>query len=350
MESAGQSISRRITVNFMVGLDSLTFVIRRCRRCRLGSLRTKAVPGEGPQRAKVFFIGEAPGKEEDLTGRPFVGAAGKILTSALKAAGARREEVFITSVNKCRPPGNRRPRSDEVAACRPYLVEQIDEVRPSVIVVLGQHSFGSLLALKVGISNARRSLFLYHGMTVVPTYHPAAILYNRRLQASFRFDILRAIEIAQIVRKREGGMEPVRGKPFEIRLSAGVVPWDRGRGFLLIRRRDEGIWAFPKGTVEKGERLEETALRELCEEAGLRGKILADLGAVFYRFYDAKADVNCRKSVHYFLAKTPARPPRLEAMFEDSRWCLYPQAARLLHYENDLKMLMKARDAARVLP
>ena len=304
------------------------------------------MPGEGPARARVFFVGEAPGREEDLTGRPFMGLAGRVLTAALKSAGVQRENVFITSVNKCRPPGNRRPRPDEVASCRPYLAEQIDVIKPRVIVALGSHSFVALTGLKMRMSEARRSPYLYHGRTVIPTYHPAAILYNRSLQASLRFDVLKAVEIAQVAAVREGGLRPVRGKRFQVRLSSGVVPWDKHDRFLLIRRRDEGIWCFPKGTVEKGESLEETARRELHEETGLRGKLLAHLGATSYVFYDPAADVNCRKSVHYFLAGVPSGQVWLERMFEDSRWCARTEASRLLHYDNDLRVLSWASKAA----
>src|SRR5207249_7181685 len=118
-------------------LEDLARQIRGCTLCRLHEGRTHAVPGEGPAGAKVLLVGEGPGRHEDEAGRPFVGAAGRVLDAALAKAGIPREDVFITNVVKCRPPENRRPRADEIAACRPYLAAQIRLVHPGVIVTLG---------------------------------------------------------------------------------------------------------------------------------------------------------------------------------------------------------------------
>lgn len=126
-------------------LRELEEEIRRCTKCPLHRHRAKAVPGEGDPNAKVFFIGEAPGRNEDLEGRPFVGAAGKLLNRLLELAGLSRSAVFITNVVKCRPPGNRDPRPEEIEACAPYLDRQLAAVRPDIVVTLGRHSTAYLL-------------------------------------------------------------------------------------------------------------------------------------------------------------------------------------------------------------
>ncbi len=326
----------------MIGLEAISRQIRRCRKCRLSRSRKKAIPGEGPRNAKLFLVGEAPGREEDLSGRPFVGQAGKVLTSSLEAAGLPRSKVFITSVNKCRPPGNRKPKTDEVAACMPYLASQIDRVRPSIIVVMGQHALANLTGCREGMSKARKKSYLYHGITVVATYHPAAVLYNRRLQNTFRNDIRRAKNLLKLSKPRQGGLKPVRGKRTQLRVSSGCVPWSAKQGFLLIKRRDEGIWVLPKGTVEEDESLELTAMRELKEETGLNGLFVADLGTVSYSFYDESRKVNCEKIVHYYLMRTRQGKVRIESSFEDFRWCDYSMARKLLHYNNDKEILRRA--------
>ena len=171
-------------------LSKINEEIAKCTRCRLSSYRTKPVPGEGNSCAKVMFIGEAPGRFEDLQGRPFVGAAGKLLTELLNDISLSREEVFITNVVKCRPPNNRDPREDEIKACSSFLERQIEIIDPDIIVTLGRHSTRYILGragYKVdSIMRVRGREFeiLLEGRKrkVLPMLHPAAALYNPRLK------------------------------------------------------------------------------------------------------------------------------------------------------------------------
>lgn len=163
------------------GLDSLAHVadaVRACTRCPLYKTATNGVPGEGPNDAQFVVVGEAPGADEDASGRPFVGASGQLLTKILSAINLRREDVFIANVVKHRPPGNRNPAPDEVAACSPYLVRQLELVRPKVILTVGNFAAQTLLGTKLGISKLRGQIHLYHGVPLVATYHPAALLRN----------------------------------------------------------------------------------------------------------------------------------------------------------------------------
>ena len=147
-----------------------------CTRCRLWQGRTQVVFGAGDPNADVMFIGEAPGYYEDKQGEPFVGAAGQLLTRLLGEIGLRREDVYISNVIRCRPPGNRDPLPDEIEACRPYLMGTLENVRPRVIVTLGNFATRVILDRQVSISRVRGQRFEVDGRTVVPTFHPAAIL------------------------------------------------------------------------------------------------------------------------------------------------------------------------------
>jgi DNA polymerase len=159
-------------------LEEIARVVRDCTRCPLYATATNAVPGEGHALAGVMIVGEAPGANEDATGRPFVGQAGQLLTKILSAVDLRREDVFICNVMKHRPPGNRNPTPDEVAACSPYLVRQIELVKPKVILALGTFAAQTLLATKLSISKLRGQIHRYHGVPLIVTYHPAALLRN----------------------------------------------------------------------------------------------------------------------------------------------------------------------------
>ncbi len=161
-----------------VDLDQLAELIRRCTRCDLYKTAINAVPGEGSPHADFMCVGEAPGAQEDATGRPFYGQAGQLLTKILQAVNLSREEVFILNVLKHRPPGNRNPLPDEVSACRPYLVRQVHLVAPKVILALGTFAAQSLLETKLSIGKLRGSVHRYHGIPVIVTYHPAALLRN----------------------------------------------------------------------------------------------------------------------------------------------------------------------------
>jgi len=190
--------------------------IRSCTLCPLYKSRKNAVPGEGSLEARVMFIGEAPGRNEDLQGRPFVGAAGKLLDQLLELAGLNREEVYITNVVKCRPPNNRDPAASEKKACQPYLEKQIEIISPKLIVTLGRHSMMEILELAghraTSIMRERgkvRKVRLF-GLEVLlmPTLHPAAALYNPGTRKLLEEDFLRLKELLRTLESPgESGLE-----------------------------------------------------------------------------------------------------------------------------------------------
>ena len=150
-----------------------------CRRCKLCTMgRSQIVFGVGNPRARLMFVGEAPGEEEDKRGEPFVGRAGQLLTKIIEAIGLTREQVYIANVIKCRPPGNRNPEADEVEQCEPYLFRQIDVIKPRVIVPLGKFAAQSLLKTMDPITRLRGRQFDYRGAALIPTFHPAYLLRN----------------------------------------------------------------------------------------------------------------------------------------------------------------------------
>ncbi len=164
--------------------------IRRCRGCELSRARARAVPGEGRSDAAIMFVGEAPGGEEDAQGRPFVGAAGRLLTNLLRTIGVDRRDVFITNVVKCRPPGNRDPLPEEIAACNEYLLTQIALIKPKIICTLGRFAGQTLIDRGLGISREHGKPRRISGILFVPLYHPAAALHQQGLiddlEADFR--------------------------------------------------------------------------------------------------------------------------------------------------------------------
>ena len=158
-------------------LASLRIEASACERCALAATRTQVVFGAGDERAGLMVVGEGPGADEDRLGEPFVGRSGRLLTRLLEGIGLTRADVYIANVVKCRPPGNRDPQADEIAACRPYLEAQLDLVAPRVVVTLGNFATKLLLDTKEGITKLRGGEFAYRtGATVVPTLHPAAVL------------------------------------------------------------------------------------------------------------------------------------------------------------------------------
>ena len=159
-------------------LDALREVALGCPRCRLAETRQHVVFGEGSATAEVLVVGEAPGAEEDRTGRPFVGRAGKLLDLLLAAAGFDRADVYICNVLKCRPPGNRDPRPEEVEACSPYLLRQVELIGPRAILAFGTFPAQTLLGSKESIGRLRGRVHDYYGVPLIPTYHPAALLRN----------------------------------------------------------------------------------------------------------------------------------------------------------------------------
>lgn len=159
-------------------LDDIRRDLGECVRCRLGSQRTNLVFGVGNPRARLVFIGEAPGREEDIKGEPFVGEAGQLLTKIIQAMGFARDEVYICNVLKCRPPGNRNPHQEEIEQCAPFMLRQVRAIAPEVVVALGTFAAQTLLATKEPISRLRGRFHDYHGIPLMPTFHPAFLVRN----------------------------------------------------------------------------------------------------------------------------------------------------------------------------
>lgn len=161
------------------GLEAVAVEVAACQACRLAGTRQLTVPGDGDPDARVVLLGEAPGAEEDRTGLPFVGRSGRLLDELLGQAGSSRDEVFITSMAKCRPPGNRNPRADELAACRPHLDAQLSALDSArVVVTLGNVPTQAMLSTTVGITKLRGTARQVEGLSpqILPTFHPAAAL------------------------------------------------------------------------------------------------------------------------------------------------------------------------------
>ncbi len=159
-----------------------------CRRCGLGESRRSIVFGEGNPRAGLMLIGEAPGEKEDESGRPFVGPAGRILNKILDEVGIRRDDIYITGVVKCRPPKNRLPKREEVTACNPFLEEQIELIKPKLIVCLGSLAAKTLIDPKLKITEARGRWVEKEGIKIMPTYHPASVFHDQEKMDSIRED------------------------------------------------------------------------------------------------------------------------------------------------------------------
>jgi DNA polymerase len=159
-------------------LADVAELIAACRKCGLCEGRTRTVPGEGSATARLVVVGEGPGRTEDETGRPFVGRAGELLTKILAAIDLPRAQVFICNIVKCRPPENRQPQFDEIAACLPYLYRQIELVKPKVILAMGSTAAQSLLDTKQSLGGLRNHLHRFRGIPLIVTYHPAALLRN----------------------------------------------------------------------------------------------------------------------------------------------------------------------------
>ena len=195
-------------------LEEVKKEVLSCRKCELWKGKKNYVFGEGNPCADLMFIGEAPGHNEDLQGRPFVGAAGKLLTNLIEEVlGLKREDVYIANVLKCRPPGNRDPLPDEIKACTPYLDRQIAIIKPRIIATLGRHSTKYILS-KVGIKVSSITAVrgkIFEGqmfginLKILPTYHPAAALYNPRLKESLKSDFFVIKKILEEKYEKKGG-------------------------------------------------------------------------------------------------------------------------------------------------
>jgi len=200
-------------------LDEIDRQIRTCTKCGLSYTRKNSVPGEGPANAEIIFIGEGPGFYENEQGRPFVGQAGKYLEELLHRVGLRREDVFITNVVKCRPPGNRDPQDEELAACRDYLERQIKAIQPRIIITLGRHSMARYFT-DAKISLIHGKAIILRGQMIVAMYHPAAGLHQPALKPIIEKDFLKLPEYIQKARsmpiQKDSSSEPLipeEGKP-----------------------------------------------------------------------------------------------------------------------------------------
>jgi len=173
-----------------------------CTRCRLHKARNKIVFGDGNPKAELVFVGEGPGHDEDVQGLPFVGRAGKLLTQMIEAMGLAREDVYICNVVKCRPPENRKPENDEIATCSPFLLRQLDAIRPKVIVCLGATAVQALLATSESISKFRGEWLDYRGTRLMATYHPAYLLRNPAAKSDVWKDLQKVMTVLGLQGKK----------------------------------------------------------------------------------------------------------------------------------------------------
>ncbi len=181
-------------------MDKIIEDIKKCEKCELCKTRTQAVPGDGNLHAEIMFVGEAPGKNEDIKGVPFVGRAGKLLDEMLLKIGLERKDVYITNIVKCRPPENRDPTPSEKKTCSVHLDKQIEKMKPKIVVCLGRHSAGYLFEKYgiefPGIGEAHgKSFKTESGLVLFPIYHPAAAIYNQKLKKDLEEDFQKLIEI-----------------------------------------------------------------------------------------------------------------------------------------------------------
>jgi len=166
------------STTFSLSLQEIQRELGECRRCKLHRTRRNLVFGEGNEKATLMFIGEGPGYDEDVQGRPFVGKAGQLLTKIIQSIHLQREEVYITNIIKCRPPQNRNPDPDEIKSCHPFLLKQIDAIHPEIVCALGTFAAQTLLKTTAKITALRGKSFDRAGIKVIPTYHPAYLLRN----------------------------------------------------------------------------------------------------------------------------------------------------------------------------
>ena len=196
--TAGRAAPATAPLDPAAELAAVAAEVAACRRCKLCEARNKTVPGEGSPTARILFVGEGPGADEDRTGRPFVGRAGQLLDDIIvKGMKLRREDVYIANVVKCRPPGNRVPEPDEAAACAGYLDRQIAAIRPAVICALGATAVRRLLDDERSMSSLRGRAYEYRGIPVIVTYHPAYLLRNPAAKVHTWQDIQKVMELAR---------------------------------------------------------------------------------------------------------------------------------------------------------
>ncbi len=181
-------------LNPILSLERIRNELGDCKRCKLHKTRRTIVFGEGNEKATLMFIGEGPGYDEDVQGRPFVGKAGQLLTKIIQSINLRREEVYITNIIKCRPPQNRNPQPDEIKSCHPFLLKQIKAIKPKIICALGTFSAQTLLQTDSKITTLRGTFYEVNGIQVIPTYHPAFLLRNPERKREVWEDMKRIAE------------------------------------------------------------------------------------------------------------------------------------------------------------
>jgi len=184
----------------MSEIDSIRSQVISCIKCNLSETRTNAVPGKGNFKAEILFIGEAPGRNEDLKGEPFVGSAGNILSEVLASSGLSRDDVYITNVVKCRPPNNRVPLQEEKESCQPYLSKELEIIKPKIICIMGNTAYGSLLGGDSIIKN-RGKIVEKDGQRYFLTIHPAAAIYNQELKSVLKADMKSLVETLDRLKK-----------------------------------------------------------------------------------------------------------------------------------------------------
>src|SRR3989442_7160578 len=223
---------------------------------------------------------------------------------------------------------------------------QIAAGRPKGVVTLGSTALKALLGTGIELKDARGKTLGFGEVPVLPTYHPAAVLYNRRLEPTLRNDLRKAAKLGAAIRARIRSGPPRKGKPTQPTASSGAVVVGPGDRILLLRRADEDIWCLPKGTVEPGESLEETAVREVREETGLRVRLVRPLHEVRYSFFWPPGGVNYDKTVAYFLAEPIGGRLQPEPGFGQGRGVAPAEARRLPALEKDKKVMARALQAS----
>lgn len=187
--SATGSLAAGVLPTAYKSLEDIRVAVEKCHACPLHATRTNVVFGDGDEEARLVFVGEAPGSDEDREGKPFVGRAGQKLTQIIEAIGLSRSEVYITNVLKCRPPENRNPLPEEIKACEPYLIAQLQFIKPKIICALGTFGAQTLLRTDRRISSLRGRFHTYQGIKLMPTYHPAFILRNSKFKRDVWEDV-----------------------------------------------------------------------------------------------------------------------------------------------------------------
>jgi uracil-DNA glycosylase family 4 len=225
-------------------LDSLRERMGDCQACPLGATRTRLVFGVGDPHARLMFVGEAPGRNEDVQGEPFVGAAGKLLDELLAGIGMSRRDVYIANILKCRPPGNRDPEPEEIETCTPFLARQVALIDPTVIATLGKFATQHVLDTTAPISSLRGQLYNVGGRQVVPIFHPAVALYDSKKKPVLFDDFQRLKAVLDRPEGSEGfhGFHPPRDASRGGEGSRGALGRDRGRAVVRRSRSSPSQW------------------------------------------------------------------------------------------------------------